>query len=119
MAWYVSWSVEYNLPPRKDPYYSRPSPLAGQDNKRYGDKAAAERYVQGRIAAYAHLFREISPPLPENHAHLFSVNGKLLPGYTVQPHQPTPQELLAFVEDGDTPRRKKVKTKKRNRDRER
>ena len=53
VAWYVSWSVEYNLPPRKDPYYSRPSPLAGQDNKRYGDKAAAERYVQGRIAAYA------------------------------------------------------------------
>lgn len=49
VAWYVSWSVEYNLPPRKDPYYSRPSPLAGQDNKRYADKSAAERYVQGRI----------------------------------------------------------------------
>lgn len=119
VAWYVSWSVEYNLPPRKDPYYSRPSPLAGQDNKRYGDKAAAERYVQGRIAAYAHLFQEISPPLPENHVHLFSVNGKLLPGYTVQPHQPTPQELLAFVEDGDTPPKKEAKTKKRNRDKER
>ena len=75
--------------------------------------------MQGRIAAYAHLFQEISPPLPENHVHLFSVNGKLLPGYTVQPHQPTPQELLAFVEDGDTPPKKEAKTKKRNRDKER
>ena len=43
VAWYVSWSVEYNLPPRKDPYYSRPSPLAGQDNQRYADMSAAER----------------------------------------------------------------------------
>lgn len=57
VAWYVSWSVSYNVPRRKDPYSSTPSPLASQDNKRYADKAAAERYVQGRIAAYAHLFQ--------------------------------------------------------------
>ena len=57
VAWYVSWSVNYNVPRRKDPYSSTPSPLASQDNKRYTDKAADERYVQGRIAAYAHLFQ--------------------------------------------------------------
>ena len=116
VAWYVSWSVSYNVPRRKDPYSSTPSPLASQDNKRYTDKAAAERYVQGRIAAYAHLFQELSPPLPENHAHLFSVNGQLLPGYTVQPHQPSPQELLDFLEDGDAPPKKEPKPKKRNHD---
>lgn len=116
VAWYVSWSVNYNVPRRKDPYSSTPSPLASQDNKRYTDKAAAERYVQGRIAAYAHLFQELSPPLPENHAHLFSVNGQLLPGYTVQPHQPSPQELLDFLEDGDAPLKKESKPKKRNHD---
>lgn len=116
VAWYVSWSVSYNVPRRKDPYSSTPSPLASQDNKRYTDKAAAERYVQGRVAAYAHLFQELSPPLPENHAHLFSVNGQLLPGYTVQPHQPSPQELLDFLEDGDAPPKKEPKPKKRNHD---
>ena len=68
------------------------------------------------IAAYAHLFQELSPPLPENHAHLFSVNGQLLPGYTVQPHQPSPQELLDFLEDGDAPPKKEPKPKKRNHD---
>lgn len=96
--------------------WATPSPLASQDNKRYADKAAAERYVQGRIAAYAHLFQELSPPLPENHAHLFSVNGQMLPGYTVQPHQPSPQELLDFLEDGDAPPKKEPKPKKRNHD---
>ena len=116
VAWYVSWSVNYNVPRRKDPYSSTPSPLASQDNKRYTDKAAAERYVQGRVAAYAHLFQELSPPLPENHAHLFSVNGQLLPGYTVQPHQPSPQELPDFLEDGDAPPKKEPKPKKRNHD---
>ena len=73
-------------------------------------------FFRRRIAAYAHLFQELSPPLPENHAHLFSVNGQLLPGYTVQPHQPSPQELLDFLEDGDAPPKKESKPKKRNHD---
>ena len=37
--------------------------LAGQDKKRYTDKAAAEKYLDGRKKAYFHLFAEISPPI--------------------------------------------------------
>ena len=51
VAWYVSWSVNYNVPRRKGPYSSTPSPLASQDNKRYTDKAAAERYVHRRLCS--------------------------------------------------------------------
>lgn len=64
-----------------------------------------EKYINGRIAAYAHLFTEISPPIPRDQAGRFTVNGVLLPGYTVEAPERTPQEaadsLLDFVEDGD------------------
>jgi hypothetical protein len=36
------------------------------------------------IKAYSHLFTEISPPVPKEYADCFSVNGKLLPGYTLR-----------------------------------
>ena len=66
-----------------------------------------EKYLQGRIAAHAHLFTEISPPIPEEHQKRFYVNGVLLPGYTVDTPVPTrPDEknvddLLSLLEDGD------------------
>ena len=41
-----------------------------------------EKYVQGRIKAYSHLFTEISPPIPEEHLEPFVLYGHLLPGYT-------------------------------------
>ena len=43
-----------------------------------------EKYLQGRINAYIHLFKEISPPIPAEHEKRFCVNGVLLPGYTVE-----------------------------------
>lgn len=104
VAWEVRWSVGFNMPSKRNPYsyYSSASTeIAGQERKRYMDKAAAEKYIQGRIAAYAKLFQEISPPIPEDKVKLFSVNGHLLPGYTVQPHVPTPDELLIFLDDAD------------------
>lgn len=104
VAWYVNWDVSFNVPREyySDHYYSRSSTgIAEQRDKRYTDKAAADKYLQGRIAAYAHLFTEISPPIPEDKAELFTINGILLPGYTVAAHEPTPDELLAFIEEGD------------------
>ena len=104
VAWNVTWSVMFNVPSN---YYNshsgRSATIASQSDKRYTDKAAAEKYLQGRIAAYAHLFTELSPPLPEDRRATYSVNGFLLPGYTVQAHEPTPDELLAFIEDADIP----------------
>lgn len=105
-SWELSWYVHFNTP--REPDNTRPGrQLAGQDRKRYTDKAAMEKYLQGRIAAYAHLFTEISPPIPQGQEGRFSVNGVLLPGYTVEIPERTTQEvaddLLDFLDDDDAP----------------
>ena len=89
----LTWSVRTNSP---ETY--RQAKIAGQDKKVFADKAAMEKYLNGRIKAYANLFTEISPPVPKEYAENFKVNGVLLPGYTIegeeikQPEQaPEPQ----------------------------
>jgi len=84
VAWQVSWSVGTNSPSGN----GRNQFIGGQDRKRFTDKAAAEKYIAGRKAAYANLFTEISPPIPKNMTHNFIVNNQLLPGYTVQGEPP-------------------------------
>lgn len=79
VAWYVTWDLYLNSP--REGYSIH---LAGQDRKRYTDKAAAVKYLDGRKKAYSHLFAEISPPVPKEHENCFTVNGVLLPGYTVE-----------------------------------
>ncbi|MDR1464282.1 MAG: hypothetical protein LBJ11_03135 [Oscillospiraceae bacterium] len=81
VSWHLTWSVHTQNPGSRG--YSG-AKIAGQDKKLFTDKAAMEKYMQGRISAYAHLFTEVSPPVPKEHAHYFTVNGKLLPGYTVE-----------------------------------
>lgn len=78
-AWYVTWDLYLNSP--REGYSIH---LAGQDKKRYTDKAAAVKYLDGRKKAYSHLFAEISPPVPKEHENCFTVNGVLLPGYRVE-----------------------------------
>lgn len=46
------------------------------------------KYIEGRKKAYAHLFTEISPPIPQEHAEHFKVNDVLLPGYTIEGQEP-------------------------------
>lgn len=82
-AWYVSWSLGLNTTS-----YQRGLRIAGQDRKRYTDKDAAIKYIEGRKKAYAHLFTEISPPIPQEYAEHFKVNGVLLPGYTIEGQEP-------------------------------
>lgn len=79
VAWYVTWDLYLNSPREGHNIH-----LAGQDRKRYTDKAAAEKYLDGRKKAYSHLFAEISPPVPKEHEDCFTVNGVLLPGYSVE-----------------------------------
>lgn len=79
VAWYVTWDLYLNSP--REGYNIH---LAGQDRKRYTDKAAAEKYLNGRKKAYSHLFAEVSPPVPKEHENCFTVNGVLLPGYRVE-----------------------------------
>ena len=88
-AWTLSWSVYTNSP---DGYGQ--AKIAGQE-KKFADKAAMEKYLNGRIKAYQHLFTEVSPPIPKEYADHFKVNGQLLPGYTVEGEeraQPTTEQ---------------------------
>ena len=100
----LSWSVYTNSP---DGYNQ--AKIAGQDRKVFADKAAMEKYLNGRIKAYSHLFTELSPPIPPEYAQHFRVNGVLLPGYTVegeepeQPEQDTRQADTAPAEQAAEP----------------
>jgi hypothetical protein len=49
------------------------------NRKRFTDKAVMEKFLKGRIAVHAHLFKKISPPIPREYAERFKVNGLLLP----------------------------------------
>lgn len=106
VGWRVSWYLTFNTP-RKPDDSSYGRQIAGQRDKKFSEKAAMEKYLQGRIAAYAHLFTEISPPIPEEHKKCFYVNGVLLPGYTVETPvttQPDPNavdDLLSYLDDDD------------------
>lgn len=83
ISWELSWGVYV-----QDPGDTRTAgKIAGQDRKVFKDKAAMEKYLQGRIKAHAHLFTEIYPPVPKEYAKCFTVNGQLLPGYTVESEQ--------------------------------
>ena len=85
VAWYVTWRVGLHSP--KNGGYGRE--LASQVRKRYTDKAAAQKYIEGRKKAYEKYFQEISPPIPQIYAEDFKVNGVLLPGYMVQGQEPS------------------------------
>ena len=89
-AWYVTWDLYLNSP--KDGHNIH---LAGQNQKRYTDKAAAVKYLGGRKKAYSHLFTEISPQIPKEYENHFTVNGALLPGYTVEGQEPVKAEHTA------------------------
>lgn len=79
VAWYVSWRVSLNVLPERDG-----KTIASQNKKRFTNKAAAEKYLEGRKTFYEHLFYKISPPVPQEYARYFRVNGLLLPGYMVE-----------------------------------
>lgn len=94
-AWDLRWYLSYNTVQNPDKNGSGWQ-IAGQDSKVFKDKAAMDKYLQGRVNAYAHLFTEISPPIPKGEEGRFSVHGVLLPGYTVET---TVDDLLALLDE--------------------
>ena len=75
--------------------------LLSLNQKRYTDKNAAIKYLDGRKKAYSHLFTEISPPIPKEYEHHFMVHGTLLPGYTVEGlEQAKTEHAAAEVSEG-------------------
>ena len=89
VAWRLTWDVRLNLPVRGQ-YGNSKSKIAGQEGKRFTEKAAMEKYLTGRIAAYSHLFVELFPPVQQEYADFFKVNGLMLPGYSVADNTDVP-----------------------------
>lgn len=100
-GWDLSWQLCFNTVANPDNTRTGRQ-IAGQDQKVFKDKSVMDKYLQGRIAAYAHLFTEISPPIPKGEEGRFSVNGVLLPGYSVEmTRQEAVDELLAYLDEDD------------------
>ena len=90
-SWTLTWSVRNNSPSRTQ------AKIAGQDRKVFTDKAAMEKYLNGRIKAYDRLFTEISPPIPQEYADYFKVNGMLMPDYTIEGEEPPQQQQATAI----------------------
>ena len=90
-SWTLTWSVRTNSPSRTQ------AKIAGQDRKVFTDKAAMEKYLNGRIKAYDRLFTEISPPIPQEYADYFKVNGMLMPDYTIEGEEPPQQQQAVAI----------------------
>ena len=74
----VRWNIYTNRPDYQSAYK-----VAGQE-RTCASREEAEKYIQGRIKAYSHLFTEISPPIPKGLEKSFMVHGNLLPGYVTE-----------------------------------
>lgn len=95
----VTWGIVYNTPqqpgnPRYANSWGDSRYIARQDKKQYDNAEAAQWYIQGRFDLYAHLFTELSPPVPNDCKRMFMVNGHLLPGYTLAPPERTKEEAV-------------------------
>ena len=77
----VRWHIYTNRPYPQNSYK-----VAGQE-RACATREEAEKYIQGRIKAYSHLFTEISPPIPKDLEKSFMVHGHLLPGYVTEEMQ--------------------------------
>ena len=86
--------------------------IAGQNQKRYTDKAAALKYLEGRKKAYAYLFSEVSPPIPQKYERHFKVYGTLLPGYSIEGREQEKADQAAsqVLEGGFSASQKEEKT---------
>lgn len=81
----VKYDVRWNIYTNR-PDYTNSYKVAGQERV-CATRVEAEKYIQGRIKAYSHLFREISPPIPKDLEKSFMVHGYLLPDYVTEEMQ--------------------------------
>ena len=96
----VRWHIYTNRQYPQTPYK-----VAGQERV-CATREEAEKYIQGRIKAYSHLFTEISPPIPKDLEKSFMVHGHLLPGYVTEEMQ------KAAAEKSEKPAEKKPSIRK-------
>lgn len=100
----VKYDVRWNIYTNR-PDYTNAYKVAGQERV-CAAREEAEKYIQGRIKAYSHLFTEISPPIPKDLEKSFMVHGHLLPGYVTEEMQ------KAAAEKAEKPAEKKPSIRK-------
>ena len=100
----VKYDVRWNIYTNR-PDYTNAYKVAGQE-RACATREEAEKYIQGRIKAYSHLFTEISPPIPKDLEKSFMVHGHLLPGYVTEEMQ------KAAAEKSEKPAEKKPSIRK-------
>jgi hypothetical protein len=109
-SWDLTWSVRVNSPDNR-----RGDRIAGQDRKRYADMGELEKYLNGRIKTHSHFFTDISPPIPPEYRKAFTVNGQLLPGYTVHGEEPKePTRAAEIGGDSDEPTNNEPRKEREN-----
>lgn len=86
--WKLSWELSYTAPGLSVGYweYTR-SPrqrIEYEGSKKYKTLEGAQKYIQSKFDQYADRFEVLSPSIPREAKHLFSVNGQLLQGYTIK-----------------------------------
>lgn len=97
-SWTLRWSIFTN---GQGDY--RQAKIAGQDRKVFASREELDKYLNGRIKAYEHLFTEIFPAIPQEYADCFKVNGCLLPGYTIEGQQAETKIDRAAEKDAPEP----------------
>ncbi|MCQ5129473.1 YodL domain-containing protein [Butyricicoccus faecihominis] len=97
-SWTLRWSIFTNGPGD----YQR-AKIAGQDRKVFASREELDKYLNGRIKAYEHLFTETFPAIPQEYADCFKVNGCLLPGYTIEGQQAETKIDKAAEKDAPEP----------------
>ena len=73
--WETKWYLSTNSP------IEGANPIIAQAERSFKTKDEMDKYIEGRIKAYSHLFTEISPPIPDELLRPFTLHGHLLPGY--------------------------------------
>ncbi len=113
--WKLSWEVAYTAPGLDRGWWDynrvRRDRIDHEGSKKYKTMDGAQRYIQMKFDQYSKFFEVISPPIPPEAKEMFCVNGQLLQGYTVarpevKKKEITLNDLLACLEDGDTPPQK-------------
>ena len=88
-AWDVRWAVTANMLPSLATFHYIYGKNSGETvhagrKKNIPSEAGAREYAEGRKKAYAEFFTEEYPPVPETLSYFFSINGVLLPEYTLE-----------------------------------
>jgi hypothetical protein len=109
--WKLAWALSYTAPGLAVGYheYSRTprERIEHENSKVYKTLAGAQKYIQAKFDEHASCFSSLCPPVPKDAKALFSVNGQLLPAYTlertaqVEPIDKAVSKLLDCLADGD------------------